>query len=119
MTSEPYPTIIFVRHAQSEGNVLTVAERAEMQIGTTAYRLTSLGRRQATCTHDWLQKNFPNPDRVIRSYYQRTAETAKLCYPEEEVREDARLAEANRGVYTILGPNGVKEKMPWETVRRE
>jgi len=120
MFDYPYPeTIVWVRHAQSEGNLLSIAERAVKPVGTTSYNLSPLGERQADLTGEWLREHFPNPDRIVRSYYRRTAQTAERCYPDACVVEDERLAEANRGVYTVLGEEGVRLHMPWEIERRE
>lgn len=120
MQDFPYPrTVVFVRHAQSRGNTLSLAERAALPVGTTAYELTALGERQADLTGEWLRARFPNPDRLIRSYYRRTRLTGERCYPGWDIREDERLAEANRGVYTVLGEEGVRANMPWEIERRE
>ncbi len=119
MEPSPYPeTVVFVRHAQSQGNVLTVAERAALTIGTASYDLTDVGRAQAACTHDWMQEYFPNPDRLLSSYYLRPLATGGICYPGMPIRQDERLAESDRGVYTILGSEGVQREMPWEILRK-
>lgn len=120
MKDFPYPeTVVFVRHAQSKGNLLSPAERAALPVGTTSYDLTPFGERQADITGEYVRKHFPNPDRLIRSYYRRTRLTGERCYPGWDIREDERLAEANRGVYTVLGEDGVRVHMPWELERRE
>lgn len=119
MESNPYPKeIVFVRHARSRGNDLTVAERAKLNIGTTAYELTDVGEQQGLHTRDWLGIHFPTPDRILRSYYARTKRTADICYPDMEKREEPLLAEANRGIYSVLTHDEILRHMPWEIERR-
>lgn len=120
VANDPYPALfIFVRHAQSQGNLLTPAERVRLEMGTPYYTLTDRGRAQARMTGEWLQKFFPNPDRIFRSYFVRTRETAELLYSNRSIAEDERLAEANRGMWHVLSEDDIREKMPWEIRRRE
>ncbi|MEK7591758.1 MAG: hypothetical protein AAB508_00005, partial [Patescibacteria group bacterium] len=47
----PWPSeLVLVRHAESEGNILSVNERASFNLATHAYPLTKKGRRQAIIT---------------------------------------------------------------------
>lgn len=116
---EPWPdTIIFVRHAQSEGNLLDPDQRAATPIGTNLYALTTLGEEQATITGAWLRHQFPNPDGFYTSYYTRTQATAARCYPDREPYVDERLAEAQRGIRHTMTSADIARQMPWENERR-
>src|SRR3990167_7096233 len=75
--------LVFVRHAESVGNVKSIAERTKMDKGSVFFELTPRGRRQAEITGAWLREHYPNPDRVLSSYYTRPMETAQLAYPDE------------------------------------
>ena len=115
-----YPeTIVFVRHAESEGNLLSVEERVRLCQGTNLYALTARGRVQAMVTRRWLAEHFPNPDRIIRSYYRRVAETADAIYPDLPKREDERLAEANRGIWHVRTEARIAIEAPFEIDRRK
>lgn len=120
MDLRPYPeTIVIVRHAESQGNLMSRDERAKTALGTNFYRLTPRGRAQTEITGAWLREYFPKPTRILRSHYTRTAETAEVCYPGEAIKTDPRLAEANRGVWHVLTEDEIRAQMPWELTRRE
>jgi len=119
----PYPElIIFVRHAESEGNVLTRDEQRSIPYGTERYKLTARGREQAQKTGEWLCR-FPEPDIVLRSYYARTNETAELVFPEMSekrlIKDEVLLAERDRGMWTEATEEEVQKHMPWEIRRRD
>lgn len=116
----PYPKkVVFVRHAESEGNVLTRDEQRRFPVGTNRYNLSPHGREQAHITGEWMRKHFPNPDRVIYSYYARTNETARILYPNLSLREDALLAERDRGIWTNTSEAEVMKFLPSEIDRRD
>src|SRR3990167_7816906 len=109
MDTRPYPkAVALVRHAESQGNLMTREERARTALGTNCYRLTPHGRAQAEFTKAWLEEHFPKPARIFRSHYTRTAETAEICYSGHEIRVDPRLAEANRGVWHVLSEEEIR-----------
>lgn len=109
---------VFVRHAESEGNLLSVQDRTRLEVGSQNYPLTERGRNQAIITGRWLRKNFRTFDVYYTSYYRRAKETLGLMYPSAQVFEDSRLAEAQRGIYHVLTEAEVGEKMPWELERK-
>lgn len=111
--------LILVRHAQSVGNLLGPDERAAKPIGSNLYDLTQLGKEQASSTGAWLREHYPNPDGFYTSYYERTRCTASSLYPDLDLYEDERLAEAQRGIWHTLTRKQVAAKMPWEIERRE
>lgn len=117
---DAYPSkVIFVRHAESEGNLLTVEERAKYEVGTNRYALTERGKLQAKFAGEWLQEYFPRPDRIIRSYYQRVHETSDICYPDLPKRQESLLAEANRGIWHVATEEEIRAALPFEVRRRD
>src|SRR3954471_14036762 len=85
MTNGPR-SIWFVRHGQSEGNVIRddaeqrSAERYELGMRDADVSLSDLGRRQAEAFGRWLAEQPPeaHPDAVLVSPYQRATETTDL-----------------------------------------
>lgn len=115
----PYPNaVVFIRHAESEGNIRTRDEQRAFPIGTNRYNLSPRGREQALMTHKRVHELFPSPDRILRSYYARTNETAQIVFPDQLIREDALLAERDRGMWTNATDEQVRQHMPWEIERR-
>lgn len=119
--------IILVRHGESVGNVLTMEERASFIVPTHEYGLTERGRRQAEATAAWMRRYFTPPAAVVDhafsdifvSYYRRSRETAEIMFPKDTLVEDARLAEAHRGIYHVLPRDFIKEKFPEEIERKD
>lgn len=119
-TRVPYPNrVVFVRHAESVGNIRTREEQRAFPVGTNMYELSPRGRDQARLTGERVRELFPNPDRVIRSYFARTNETARILYPDLDIREDELLAERNRGMWTDATEEEVRLHAPWEIRRRD
>lgn len=115
-----YPEmVVFVRHGQSTGNLLTEEERAKRPLGTNFYQLTPLGREQARLTGEWLRANFPRPDKILRSFYERTRETADLLYPGLPMEDDYRLMEVNRGIWHVLNDFEIRLYNPGDIRLRE
>lgn len=112
-------TVLWIRHAQSNGNCMTADERAKSGVGSNLYELTKLGELQAKHTGTWLREQFPNPDGFYTSYYTRTRATAARLYPGREPYVDERLAEAQRGIWHVMTRAEVERHMPWEIRRRE
>lgn len=111
--------LVLVRHAESEGNLLTADERAEHEISTAEYPLTPHGREQARTTGKYLQGKYGQFDVYYTSYYTRSKETLEIMYPEAHVYEDPRLAEAQRGIYHTATKEQIQEHYPLEIVRKE
>lgn len=112
--------LILVRHAESEGNVKSVNERAEFDVATHAYALTPRGRQQAAITGEYLRKRFPTGlDIFYVSYYQRSKETMKIMYPEIVPYEDPRLAEGQRGIWHTYTHEQIEESFSRESARKQ
>ncbi len=110
--------IIAIRHARSKGNDLTTDERAQLELATHDYPLTEVGIKQATLTGEWLRGLRQPIDARFVSYYRRSKETMSLIAPGEEVFEDPRLAEAQRGIWHTLTAKQVEEQYPGEEDRK-
>lgn len=110
--------LVLVRHAESEGNVRTVDERAGYGVSTHMYPLTSRGREQAKATGEHLKARYGKFDVRYVSYYTRSKETMEIMCPGERVYEDPRLAEGQRGIWHTLTERQVKRQWPGEIERR-
>lgn len=111
--------LVLVRHAESEGNIQSTAERAKSEIPTHGYALTDRGKQQALITGRYLQERFGFFDDYYASYYRRAKETLQLMYVGAKVYEDPRLAEGQRGIWHILTEEEIQERYPFEIARRE
>lgn len=112
--------LILIRHGQSEGNVLSVEERVNLDLSTYKYKLTDVGRQQAAMTRDVIHKRFPEGfDGIFSSYYDRAKETAEIVFPGACIREDACLAEANRGIWHTMTHEQVLARWPEEVHRKQ
>ena len=87
-------------------------------VSTHKYALTERGKRQAEITGAWLREEFGIFDVYYTSYYRRAQETMRLLYPDAQIFEDPRLAEAQRGIYHVLHSDEIERLSPWETERR-
>ncbi len=112
--------VVLVRHAESKGNVLSADERAECDVGTHKYGITSLGDRQAEITGGYLNDEFPEGfDAYYSSYYIRTKQTMRKMFPDAKIYEDPRLAEAQRGIWHVMTQEQVEKSLPFEVIRKE
>lgn len=111
--------ITFVRHAQSEGNIRDVDERAEYDVATHAYSLTPYGREQAAITGKYLREKYGEFDVYYSSYYKRAKETLQIIAPNAKHYEDSRLAEGQRGVWHTMTRDQVVQRFPEELARKE
>jgi len=111
--------LLMVRHAESEGNVRSVEERAAFDMATHAYPLTALGREQAGITGAYILRKFPGPFQArYVSYYTRSRETMEIMLPKEKLYEDPRLAEAQRGIYHTMTTAQIATSYPGELERK-
>lgn len=115
-----WPTLlVFVRHAESGGNVRSVDERAEYDVSSHKYDLTERGREQARITGEYLKKMYGEFDVYYQSYYARTKQTLEMMYPHARVYEEPRLAEGQRGIWHTMTKEQVAARFPEELVRKE
>lgn len=111
--------LVLVRHAESEGNVLSQNAKAKSGVSTHAYKLTERGRKQARITGQFLKEKFYDFDVYYVSYYERSKETMAIMYPDARVYEDPRLAEGQRGIWHTMTKKQIRERFPEEIERKE
>lgn len=111
--------LVLVRHAESEGNVLSTEERVRFDRSSHEYKLTARGRKQAEITGKYLREKFCKFDAFYSSYYARARETLQIMYPEVTVFEDSRLAEAQRGIWHTMTKEEVARVFQHEIERKE
>ncbi len=116
----PWPeTLVLIRHAESEGNIMEVNERAQALIANYRFPLTPRGERQAALTGDYLRQTFGSFDRRYCSYYERARQTLDIMCPDLHKIEDARLDEGQRGIWHTMTMEQVKLRFPEEIERKE
>ena len=94
--------LVFVRHAEAEGNIISSDERVLLERPSPDFSLTERGKKQAMVTGEYVRERFGNFDAYFHSYYDRAKQTLKLMYPEARGIEDARLAERQGGIWHSL-----------------
>lgn len=112
-------TLVLVRHAESEGNVLSPDSRANFEKSTKDYGLTALGREQARMTGEYMRKKYRPFDVYYNSYYERARQTMRIMYPDAKVYEDPRLREGERGIWHTMTRAEIELAFPHEAVRKE
>lgn len=116
--------VVFVRHAQSPGNLLTPEARVNLEQSTHEYSLTERGRKQAEITGKYLKERFcgcgKGFDAFLSSYYLRARLTLSIMFPEAKpILEDSRLAEAQRGIWHTMSPEEIAKMFPYEVERKK
>jgi broad specificity phosphatase PhoE len=111
--------LVLVRHAESEGNVKTATERTEIVTPSHAYKLTKRGEEQAKITGEYLKKEFGKFDIYYVSYYVRSKMTMRIMVSGIKVREDPRLAEAQRGIWDRITEEEMGFRFPEELERKK
>ncbi len=111
--------LVFVRHAESVGNIRSADERAEYDAASHAYDLTPRGEKQAEITGNYLRERFGHFDVYYVSYYARARQTMKFICGDHKFYEDPRLAEAQRGIWHTMTREQVLKRFPEEIVRKE
>lgn len=119
--------LILIRHAHAENNA-NPARRREM-VSDLAHHagLTEKGQRQAKITSSWLEKRLMKFDQTdcpaidlvgFTSRLPRAIETANILWPELRWQQDARLNEADRGIWSQLPHLHIFQNYPDELARR-
>lgn len=111
--------LVFVRHAESVGNIRNADERAEYDVASHAYDLTPRGIKQAKITGQYLRNRFGCFDIYYVSYYARALQTMQYICGERKVYEDPRLAEAQRGIWHTMTKEMITQKYPEEIARKD
>lgn len=110
--------LVLVRHAESEGNIRSVEQRARLDISTHELDITEHGEKQAQITGKFLQDKFGDFEINYVSYYKRSKRTMSIMYPDANVYEDPRLAEGQRGIWHTMTEDQIKAHLPWEIERK-
>ncbi|TAK04666.1 histidine phosphatase family protein [Patescibacteria group bacterium] len=111
--------LVLVRHAESEGNVRSVEERAHYEVPTHDYALTERGIRQAEVTGGFVRENFAVEEAVrYVSYYRRSKETMGRVCSGLKAYEDPRLAEGQRGIWHTMTEEDIARQYPGEVERK-
>jgi len=116
-----WPTeLVLVRHAESEGNVLTAEQRGSLAVPSHSFQLTARGREQARITGAYLRERYPQGfDTYYCSHYHRVQETMRILFPDARIYEDPRLAEGSRGIFSELTAAEIAERYPHEEARKQ
>jgi len=112
--------LVLVRHAESEGNVLSVEDRPKLDKGAQLYELTARGHEQAKITGVYVQREFGPFDVRYTSYYTRARQTMQYLVPAgTKWYEDPRLGEAQRGIWHALTHAEIDQYYPVERIRKK
>ncbi|MCE9586640.1 histidine phosphatase family protein [Candidatus Uhrbacteria bacterium] len=114
--------LVLVRHAESEGNVLSSDERGGLATPSHRYGLTERGRKQAAITGAYLRETYPEGFHLYyNSHYLRVQETMRIMCPNPkiEIYEDPRLAEGNRGIWSDMTEADIRKYYPAEFDRKQ
>lgn len=111
--------LVFVRHAESEGNVMGVNQRAQADSANYRFALTERGEKQAVITGEYLRQRFGKFDEHFASYYKRAKQTLRIMFPKARIIEDSRLAEGQRGIWQTMTHDQIELIFPDEIARRK
>lgn len=120
--------LILIRHGHAENNVVRPENRAEVgaAIGYEA-GLTDVGKKQAKATSEWIERYLKRLETELGkrialschvSMYPRAIQTAQILIPKARWVHDARLNEADRGIWAQLDHAVIKKRYPEEVERR-
>ena len=111
--------LVFVRHAQSIGNIMSQTERSVLETPNNAYPLTDLGRKQARIAGVYLREEYGSDyfDMFINSSYLRTQETMGIILEELGCSHivpisDSRLYEKWDGIFHELSMAEIMSRYP-------
>jgi len=120
--------LVIVRHGESEGNLAqdrskggddTDWNKGFGQRHTSKYRLTDVGRQQATIAGAFLEKEFGSFDRYFCSEYVRARETAALLGLGGQWSVDFYLREQDMGILGSISKKDRISDLASELKRRE
>lgn len=111
--------VVLIKHGESVGYALTADKRSKLDIPNYEFPLTDRGVEESRIAKEYLNKNLGVFNAYFTSYYKRAIETMKIIYPEVKFREDPRLAELNRGIWSSMTQKEIKAEYPGEIERKE
>ncbi|MEY4722540.1 MAG: hypothetical protein RLZZ324_53 [Candidatus Parcubacteria bacterium] len=119
-----YPRLlVYVRHAESEGNALAEIHGsrdealATLGVSTQQYRLSERGKAQATITGDFVRATYGEFDAIYTSTYGRTQETLHLMGYGPATFDDSRLDESQFGIFHFHTADELAALYPREAER--
>lgn len=111
---------VFIRHGESEGNILTEDVKAHHELSTYDFPLTERGRIQVQMTRDWLSRSFLDDfDAKESSTYYRARQTLELLDPKGTHIENPLLDEREVGMRQVFTAAEFREAMPQEVRRHK
>ena len=123
LNPSPWPaSVVYVRHMRSEGNDRTVDERAKYEKPTHMYDIVPSGMAHGEATREYLQRVYPENhfDAYFHSTYLRAKRTLEVIAPNaprEDIYEDSRLNEADRGIFHVMNHEQANLVFPGELAR--
>lgn len=117
-------TLVLIRHGHAEHNASPASRRTEATSLSYTARLTERGRKEVEITarflKEWEEAHEPKPRRVIGyvSRLPRAIETAGIIKAQFPWRQDARLNEVDRGIWSQLPHTQIEDIFPEEAIRR-
>ncbi len=109
--------LVFVRHGESTGNLLSADERATLETPNHAYPLSEDGEKQADIVGDYFAKLGTTFDVCYHSTFARTGETlARILVKTGQqhllTNQDARLDEKWDGIFHELSRVEIEQSYP-------
>ncbi len=84
-----YPAlVVFMRHAQSVGNVVSRTDPKSFETPPHKFPLTDLGNKQGEIAGEYVADRFGSFDTYFTSYYKRSKDTMKIIFPDPNPIED-------------------------------
>lgn len=115
-----YPKlVVYVRHEEMDGNVMTPEEIHRNQVAVQAFHLTPKGRARAPMLGRYLKKRFGSFDIHFVSTLPRTRETLLAAGLNGPCLEDSRIDETHYGIHHFYPREEIEARFPIENVRKE
>lgn len=114
--------VVFIRHPETEGNVLTNSEMAKLPRPNHLFTLSNkgVGELEAVCAHMRQTMHYP-PRAIFHSTAYRTRVLAHAIsreHPVLEIIEDSRLNEKWDGIFHSLPEDEIKQRYPEQIEQR-
>lgn len=115
--------IVFIRHPETEGNILTNSEMTKLPSPNHMFRLSACGLEQMKAVCEYMKTHIPyHPRAVFHSTAFRTrilAASLSRKYEMSNVIEDSRLNEKWDGIFHSLSHEEINNKYPEQIELRE
>jgi len=111
--------LVFVRHAESMVNILSIEEMVRLKVVDHEASLTLRGLVQLNYTAEYLYQTYGSFDSYFISTYQRTKETLQQLYPGVKPIKSSLLNEAHWGIWLRMTEEQIRERFPEEIEWRD